>query len=100
AHADDTTLAEGLRVFADYAGGLLLTEKEIDRERGVILSEKRASDSVGFRTFVAQFEAMLGSTRFPNRFPIGQPDVITKAQRARFLDFWNTWYRSEKRLVV
>ena len=100
ARADEATLTEGLRVFSDYAGGLLLSEKEIDRERGVILSEKRASDSVGYRTFVAQFEAMLGSTRFPKRLPIGVPEVITKAPRSRFVDFWNTWYRPEKMLVV
>lgn len=100
AHADDATIAEGLRVFGDYAGGLLLTEKEIDKERGIILSEKRVSDSVPYRTFVAQFEAMLGDTLLPKRLPIGQPEVITKAQRARFADFWNTWYRPEKMVVV
>lgn len=98
--ADDATLTEGLRVFRDYAGGLLLTEPEIDRERGVILSEKRASDSVGFRTFVAQFEAMLGTTLLPKRIPIGTPEVITRAQRDRFTDFWNAWYRPEKIVVV
>ncbi|HEX8280208.1 MAG TPA: insulinase family protein, partial [Chthoniobacterales bacterium] len=50
AHADDPTISEGLRVMRDYAGGLLLSADEIEKERGVILSEKRASDSVGFRT--------------------------------------------------
>ena len=100
AHADDATLAEGLRVMGDYAGGLLLTDEEINRERGIILSEKRVSDSVGYRTFVAQFEAMLGTTLLPKRLPIGLVDVITKAPRERFLDFWNTWYRPEKMVVV
>ena len=47
---DAATLDEGLRVFADYAGGLLLQPGEIDKERGIILSEKRTRDSVGFRT--------------------------------------------------
>ncbi len=98
--ADDETLTEGLRVFRDYAGGLLLTAPEIERERGVILSEKRASDSVGFRTFVAQFEALLGTTLLPKRIPIGVPEVISNAQRERFTDFWNTWYRPEKMAVV
>ncbi|MEO5722549.1 MAG: insulinase family protein, partial [Chthoniobacterales bacterium] len=83
AQADRDTIAEGLRVLGDYAGGLLLTKEEIDRERGVILSEKRVSDSVGYRTFIAQFEAMLGTTRLPRRMPIGEAEVITKADRAR-----------------
>jgi zinc protease len=91
---------KGLRVFGDYAGGLLLSDAEIDRERAIILSEKRARDSVGYRTFVAQFEAMLGTTRFPRRLPIGTPEVISTAPRERFLDFWNTWYRPERMLVT
>jgi zinc protease len=97
---DDATLAEGFKVFGDYAGGLLLLESEIDKERGIILSEKRARDNVGFRTFVAQFEFMLGDTLLPKRMPIGQEEVISKAPRARFTEFWDTWYRPEKMVVI
>ncbi|MDB6152590.1 MAG: peptidase domain protein [Chthoniobacteraceae bacterium] len=100
AHSDDATVAEGLRVFSDYAGGLLLLDAEIEKERGVILSEKRVSDSVGYRTFIAQFDAMLGNTLLPKRIPIGLADVISKASRAQFTDFWDTWYRPEKMAVV
>jgi zinc protease len=97
---DEATLAEGLRVFADYAGGLLLQPSEIDKERGIILSEKRARDNVGFRTFVAQFEFMLAGTLLPQRLPIGLEEVITSAPRERFTAFWDTWYRPEKLTVV
>lgn len=100
AHSDEATITEGLQVLGDYAGGLLLLKEEIDRERGIILSEKRARDSVGYRTFVAQFEAMLGTTLFPKRLPIGVPEVISTASRERFVDFWDTWYRPEKMAVV
>ena len=100
AHADSKTIAEGLRVLRDYAGGLLLSDEEIKKERGVILSEKRASDSVPYRTFIAQFEAMLGTTLLPRHVPIGVAEVIEKAPRERFLDFWNAWYRPEKMVVV
>jgi zinc protease len=99
-HADNATLAEGINVFSDYAGGLLLTDEQIDRERGVILAEKRVSDSVGYRNFVAELEAKLGTTLLPRRLTIGLPEVITKAKRDRFVDFWNTWYRPEKMVVV
>ncbi|MEN3367874.1 MAG: zinc protease [Verrucomicrobiota bacterium] len=100
AHADDVAVAEALQVFGDYAGGLLLIDEEINKERGVVLSETRASDSAGYRSFVARFEATLGTTLFPRRLPLGLPEVITKAQRERFSDFWNAWYRPEKMVVV
>ena len=100
AHADAKNIAEGLQVLADDAGGLLLLDSEIDKERGIILSEKRTRDNVGFRTFIAQFEFMLGDTLLPKRIPIGLVEVIEKAPRARFTEFWDTWYRPEKLTVV
>ncbi len=90
------TLAEGLRVFSDYAGGLLLLDAEIDKERGIILNEKRARDSVEFRQFLAEFDFLLGTTRLPARIPIGLPEIISKAPRAEFADFYDTWYRPER----
>ncbi|MGC4071259.1 MAG: insulinase family protein [Nibricoccus sp.] len=94
------TLDEGFRVFADYAGGLLLLESSINKERGIILSEKRARDSVEYRQHVAKYEFLFGSTRFPKRMPIGEASVIENAQRERFTDFYNTWYRPERMAVI
>ena len=99
-HTDEKTLTEGLQVLADDAGGLLLREDEIDKERGIILSEKRTRDNVGFRTFVAQFEFMLADALPPKRIPIGLVEVIEKAPRERFTEFWNSWYRPEKLTVI
>ena len=96
----EKALAEGLRVFSDYAEGLLLSGEEIDRERGIILSEKRARDNVGFRTAVAQFEFMLGDTLLPRRMPIGAAEVIQGAPRERFVEFWDRWYRPERMAAV
>ncbi len=48
-------LSQGFQLMRDYADGMLLGAPEIDKERGVILSEKRTRDSVGWRTFVSQF---------------------------------------------
>ena len=94
------TLRESLTFFADVAGGLLLETKEIDKERGIILSEKRARDSVGLRTFVAELEFLVPDTRFPQRIPIGLEDVIKTAPRERFAEFYDAWYRPERMVVV
>ena len=96
----EATLAEGLQVFADYAGGLLFAPPQIDKDRGIILSEKRARDSVAYRTMIAQSSFLLAGTLFPQRFPIGSPEVIEKAGRDQFVDFYDTWYRPELMSVV
>jgi zinc protease len=75
------TLVEGFQVFADYAGGLLLDPKEIDKERGIILAEKRTRDSVDYRTWVDEHEFLLAEALFPKRMPIGVADIIEHAGR-------------------
>ncbi len=94
------TLRESLTFFADVADGLLLDPAEIDKERGIILSEKRARDSVGLRTFVAELEFLVPTTRFPQRLPIGTEEVIRAAGRDRFTAFYNTWYRPDRMVLV
>jgi len=94
------TLAEGFHVLGDYAGGLLLQEKEIDAERGIILSEKRTRDSVEYRASLAEYQFVLAGTRVASRFPIGEEAVIAHAPRGEFVDFYNTWYRPERMAVV
>jgi len=94
------TLDEGFRVFADYADGLLLLDTSVDKERGIILSEKRARDSVEYRQFVAEFDFVLKGTRLPERMPIGLAPIIEQAKRDRFVDFYNTWYRPERMAVI
>lgn len=96
----DATVEKGLNLFADYAGGLLLLPEEIDRERGIILSEKRARDSVEFRQFVGEFEFLLPESRFIHRIPIGTAEVIQGAPREQFADFYDAWYRPELMTVV
>jgi zinc protease len=94
------TVAEGLKVLADFAGGLLLPEAEIIRERGVILAEKQARDSADYRAAVAGYQFSFAGTRLPARLPIGLEEVIRHAPRAEFVDFYSTWYRPERMAVI
>lgn len=95
-----TTLRESLTFFADVAGGLHLGPKEIEKERGIILSEKRARDSVDLRTFQAELDFLVPDTRFPQRLPIGTEEVIRTADRERFVEFYHAWYRPERMFLV
>ena len=96
----EETLAEGFQVFADYADGMLLQEKEIEAERGIILSEKRTRDNVGFRTFVAEAEVVYAGTRIPTRLPIGLETIIKGAPAERFVHFYDIWYRPDLMTVI
>ena len=95
-----SNLQEGLQILADYAGGLLLPAAMIEKERGVILSEKRARDSVHRRVSDARRQFCLTGTLFPIRRPIGLESVIRSVPRQRFVEFYDTWYRPARLSVI
>ena len=97
---DPESLEKGLLVLQDYAEGALLLESEIDRERGVILAEKRERDSVSFRTFKASLEFELPGSRIAQRMPIGLDSVIENADRSLLKSYYDTWYRPETMMIV
>ncbi|TKB27707.1 insulinase family protein [Desulfopila sp. IMCC35006] len=93
-------LASGLRVMADYARGALLLESEIDRERGVILAEKRARDSAEYRTSVAGSDFAFRGTRYPERMPIGTTKTLEEADHALLKSYYDAWYRPDNMVIV
>ena len=86
------TLKLGFEVMRDFGDGALLATKEIDKERGVILSEKRSRDSVEMRLMEQQFEFLLPDSLITHRFPIGTEKVIKEAKRDRFTSFYKDYY--------
>lgn len=94
------TLSDGFQILGDYAGGLLIEPRQIDKERGIILAEKRARDSVDYRTSEAEYRFLLADSLIPRRMPIGLTKVIETAPRAQFVDFYNTWYRPDNLAVI
>jgi len=94
------SIAEGLMVLNDYAQGALLLETEVERERGIILAEKRTRDSVAYRTWLATAKFELPNTLVPLRMPIGTLTSIKNADRESLKGFYDAWYRPEKMMVV
>lgn len=97
---DQQSLKQGLKVMRDYARGALLPEKEIDRERKVILAEKRTRDSASYRIFQSSIQFELPGTRVADRLPIGREIVIQNADRVMLKNFYDTWYRPDKMILV
>lgn len=98
--ASADVLDEGLLVLSDYARGALLVEAEVERERGIILAEKRTRDSAQSRVIKAQLDFDFAGTLVPKRRPIGQEEVIRAADSALLRDYYDRWYRPDNMLVV
>lgn len=93
-------LEKGFLVLADYARRALLLESEVDRERGVILSEKRSRDSAGYRARVATSKFRYDGTLLAERQPIGLKTVIEEAGSALLRSYYDTWYRTDNMVIV
>lgn len=94
------TIDKGLLFLADVAFGMLLTEGEIDKERLVILEEKRARKGVGQRLTEKLLPAILPGSRVARRLPIGQEETLKRVQRRDFLAYYNTWYHPAKVTIL
>jgi len=99
-NAEAAILDEGFKLFRDYADGMLLRAEEIEKERGVILSEKRSRDAPDWRSFVDWIEFALPKSRISKRLPIGTEPVIANASRDRFVDFYESWYTTPRMTLV
>ncbi len=96
----ENTVKQGMLVLKDYARGALLSESEIERERGIILSEKRTRDSSDYRTYLKSMEFLFAGSRLPERMPIGKEEVIRKADRKLLKAYYDTWYRPENMILI
>jgi len=94
------SLEKGLLVMKDYAHGALLLDSEIERERGIILAEKRDRDSVEYRTYTSAMKFLFPGARIADRMPIGEESVIKKANRPMLKNYYDTWYRPENMILV
>lgn len=91
-NSEADTLTLGFDVMRDFGDGAFLRDEEIDKERGVILSEKTSRDSVQMRLMEEQFKALLPDALLANRFPIGTVEIIKSAPRSAFTDFYSQYY--------
>jgi len=90
---EDAHLAKGLLVLEDWAGGLLFEEEEIDKERGVVISEWRSRLSPNQRMQQSYFPIMYQGSRYADRLPIGDPEIIQNADYGTVERFYKDWYR-------
>ena len=97
---DRKNLDEGLMVLADYARGALLLEKEVDKERGIILAEKRARDSARRRVSKARLKFSFAGTRVSERDVIGTDATLRDADSGLLRQYYDSWYRPENMILV
>lgn len=93
-------LEKGLLILEDWANGLLFDPEEIDKERGVVISEWRTSLSPDQRMQQEYFPVLYKGSRYAERLPIGDPELIEKVDYATIRRFYEDWYRPDLMAII
>lgn len=99
-NASDDLIDTGLMLMRETASELKIDPAAVDRERGVILSERRARDTYQLRSIVDQFAFQLPDMRVADRLPVGTEEVIRGAPAARIRDLYDRYYRPERATLI
>ncbi len=98
--SDETSILEGLTVLRDYADGLLISEEEVEAEKGVIDGEMRERDSAQYRVMIKGLESLYDGTRYASRLPIGTKGARDKFTADSIRKFYKQWYRPENMTLI
>jgi zinc protease len=89
-----------LLVLHDWSDFLLLSEEEIDAERGVIAEEWRTRRNASFRVWRASLPYMYNHSKYARRDIIGDIDVIRNFEYDELRDFYHDWYRTDLQAIA
>ncbi|HEB62448.1 MAG TPA: insulinase family protein, partial [Bacteroidetes bacterium] len=76
---DPEKLSKALLILEDWSGGVSFDDEEIDKEKGVVISEWRTRLSASQRMQKVYFPIMYKNSRYATRLPIGSPEIIENA---------------------
>jgi zinc protease len=93
-------LKGGLEIMRDWAHEATLDSVEIDKERGVVLEEKRLGKGAGERMRREYWPVILNNSRYAVRVPIGLDTVLDNFKRPVIARFYNDWYRPNLQALI
>ena len=91
-----------LLILHDWSHGLLLEDKEIDKERGVILEEwrTRRAGMAMQRLAEAAMPVIYGGSKYADCMPIGNMDIVMNFPYQNLRDYYHKWYRPDLQAVI
>ncbi len=90
----------GMQILRDFSDGISFDPEEIDRERGVIMSEMRGRVGLEMRSDISAQQLVFRGHKFPERIPIGTEERILNMQRPDFVGFYERNYRSDNLILI
>jgi zinc protease len=91
---------KGMQALSDFAGGMTLDPKEIEKERGVVVEEWRGGLGAGSRLRDQQIPVLFYQSKYAERLPIGKPEILKTFPPAELRAFYTKWYRPDRMALI
>lgn len=93
-------LEKGYMVLEDWAHNVTFDGTEIDKERGIITEEWRLGLGADDRMRKKYFPVIFKDSRYAERLPIGDVEIIKNFAHDTLRDFYRTWYRPDLQAII
>ena len=98
---DEDIIGASFQVAEDWASRATISDEEVENERGVILEEERLrNQNAGGRLNKKLISFLLGDSRYSERSPIGDLDIIRTTPAETLRRFYRDWYRPDLMAVI
>ena len=87
-------------IMHDYSHFVTCDPEEIDKERGVILEEKRSRNTAQWRMREAAGPYLYGDTKYATTSIIGTEENLKTFKPESLTNFYHTWYRPDMQALI
>jgi len=91
---------KAFQILDDWASAVSFDPAEIDKERGVVLEEERSGRGAEERMFRITYPKMLEGSKYAERLPIGDVEVLKSFKPGAIRRFYDDWYRPDLMAVI
>lgn len=95
-----TVIDTCLLIMHDYSHFVTCDPVEIDKERGVILEEKRSRNTASWRMREQSSPYIYGDTKYATTTIIGSEENLKNFKPESLTNFYHTWYRPDMQALV
>ncbi|OQP61118.1 hypothetical protein A3860_05210 [Niastella vici] len=98
--ADKEVIRNAIQILRDWARDASLAADEIDKERGVVIEEKRQRLGSFQRVQEKVSPVLLNHSRYVTRLPIGTDEVLKNFDHDTLRKFYYDWYRPSLQALI
>ncbi|WP_460956305.1 M16 family metallopeptidase [Spirosoma litoris] len=92
--------SKAFQILEDWAHNATIDPTEVNKERGVILEERRLGRGAGQRMRDKYFPLLLNNSQYSKRLPIGTEQVLTTFKPETLRQYYKDWYRPDLMAVI